>query len=197
MQASHDIPSADGRVLRVLNLESAEWIAQLLRSSMCEGLLDFGGGRSALSARELLYMARSKAHFLRTVHEQATDRLEGVVGVMGVDNPHGVATIWGARPILMPPAGYSVVNLTRAICRWIFENTAVRSIQTWVLEVNKFSVTTTISAGFTPTGRMRSAHVYRGRRFDRLLFDLTAEEFFEQEARWSAKASAIREQART
>lgn len=183
MIVGESFEAADGRVYRMLDCASAEVVAELLRSRACEGMFDFGRGLSAPDARPLLFLGRSRANFIRTIHDPVSGRLEGVVGIMGLDNLHGVATIWGARPVLRPPARSTAVSQIRAACQWVFGNTSVRAIQAWAVQDNAISVRTLLRAGFTATGRHRSAHVRNGRRLDRLLFDITADDFFSTHAR--------------
>jgi hypothetical protein len=181
MNHKNEVDAADNRIFRALTPETASKINSLLSGQSSRGLLDFGRGRDAPSARELLYMANSKSHFIRTVHDNVSNRFEGVIGIMDIDNFHGVAVIWGARPLLLRPRCSDASNITRSACRWVFQNTPVQCIQAWSIEFNRPSIRAMTRAGFIETGRHRSAHIYNGKRYDRILFDLTADEFYAYE----------------
>ncbi len=142
--------------------------------------LDFGGGRQILSRSALAVAVNSGTHCIRAVRD-STGRLIGITGLQHVNSPFRTGMIWGARPTLRPPSRTNASLQIREMLRIGFTELGLRSIHAWVVERNKPSILAVLGGGMKPMGRQRLAHVIDGRSYDRLLFDIVAEEYAEQE----------------
>lgn len=163
--------------IRPLDSRSAEEIAGLMADPRLNRWLDFGNGRRSFTANGLQVMARSPAFYVRAVYEPG-GRFLGAFGFVGVDNPHRTASVWGLRAFLRPPAKSTAEAQLRTAVHEGFTTLGLEVVQAWAVAGNGASMRTLRNAGFSETGRLRDAHLLDGERRDRILFDITAREYF-------------------
>jgi|SRR5579872_1242222 len=167
--------------LRPLTRETAELASSWLADPNIAKWLDFGE-RQHLTAQALYFMSRSPAHVIRTTHGQ-DKRMFGIVGLYGISNMFKTAMLWGIRPRLRPPVRANGAMELRQLLKIGFEERGLASIYSNIVETNRASLAVTAEAGFKMVGRRRAAHIIDGFHWDRVVFDIIATEYFEQEAR--------------
>ena len=138
--------------------------------------LDFGHGVHALTLPALTLMVKRPGHVLRIFTPDDTDEAAGLVAFSDVAHDVGTATLWyvlGAKE----HAGQGLT--TRAVSRLLttgFADLGLVAVTAWAVDGNVRSVRVLERNGFRLVGRQRRCHVMEGRRHDRLLYDLLAEE---------------------
>jgi RimJ/RimL family protein N-acetyltransferase len=136
--------------------------------------LDFGDGRLRASA-EWLKIAMQRGALAVRVFDAEDGTPIGAAG-LGDINPHfKTAHYWvvlGDKRYA--GRGYASLATSRMLTVG-FSELGLRAIQTWIVEHNP-SVAVARRARFRPIGRQRQCHVIDGRPYDRLLFDILAEE---------------------
>ena len=142
--------------------------------------LDFGNGVQALTPAALRIMTQRPMHCLRVFMPDDADVALGVVGFTNVDRNFKTAMPWivlGNRTYRhasgRPPA--SVVALSKLLTLG-FTELGLASIYAWVVETNRASLRLAPKLNFRYIGRQRRCHWIDGTSYDRLLFDLLAEE---------------------
>jgi RimJ/RimL family protein N-acetyltransferase len=144
--------------------------------------LDFGNGVQALSPVALKIMVQRDVHALRAF--TADDGLPvGVVGLSSVDRAFKTATIWIALGDKRHSRkGYALLAAAKMLT-FGFRELGLAAINAWAVECNHASLRIIRRLGFRPAGRLRRCHYIDGRAYDRLLFDLLAEEHQELDPR--------------
>jgi len=90
--------------------------------------------------------------------------------------------LWGVRPRLRPPVRANGAMELRQLMKIGFEDHGLASIYSNIVETNKVSLAVTMEAGLRVVGRRRAAHVVDDVCLDRIILDLLADEYLEQEA---------------
>lgn len=143
--------------------------------------LDFGQGVQQITPMLLKLMTQRDIHFLRAFTAEDDSDLAGVVGLSNVDRHFRTATFWA----VLGNKRYG--GLTRlASSRLLtlgFGELGLCAINAWTLETNVAAQRGLEWLGFRYVGRQRRCHYIDGRPFDRLLYDLLAEEHCERVAR--------------
>lgn len=138
---------------------------------------DFGGGRQALPRTALKAMAHSSMHLIRVFAEERNAAPVGVVAVQDAANPLGIGTLWIVRGSY-DSGGHDIAY---AACvealRIAFLNYGTNSIVAWIVSANRPSLALCRKVGLKPAGRLRGTHLIGNRNYDRLLFDILADEF--------------------
>ncbi len=137
--------------------------------------LDFGDGRLRASAEWLKIAALRGTQVFRLFTSDGDDVPIGAVGLGDVNQAYKTATLW---VVLGEKACAGQGYASRAVSRMLtlgFTELGLRAINTWIVEHNP-SVKVAARAGFRPIGRQRQCHWIDGRVYDRLLFDVVAEE---------------------
>lgn len=171
--------------------ETAAMVAEWLEPKSLHQWLDFGGGRQTYTAQGLLIASRSPSNVIRVVTAQPFGRPYGVVALAHVNTVFGTAMIWGLRARLRPPARTNMAAQMRVLMRHGFEKLGLNSIHGFVVDGNRPSCAGMRAAGFLEVGRQRRCHVIDGEVRDRILFDITREEFFAQEAELEGAPPAL------
>jgi len=118
---------------------------------------------------------RDKKTFAIVVREG--QRVIGSISLMSIDNRRGVTELgiaigdksaWGQ--------GYGS-EAVRLICDYGFTFLGLHTIYLWHVAFNERGHHAYLKAGFTQAGRIRSADVFNGQRYDRILMDITREDF--------------------
>lgn len=154
----------------------AGWLAQKENYQW----LDFGTGRQAVTPPLLKFMAQRETHLMRVYTLPRTDTPIGIVGLNNLDQAFKTATLWGvAGEKSFHSRGYASLAASKLLTIG-FRDFGLRVINTWVVDRNP-SLRSVERIGFRLVGRQRLCHVVDGRPYDRLLFDLLAEEHQELE----------------
>ncbi|HEV8304146.1 MAG TPA: GNAT family protein [Gemmatimonadales bacterium] len=136
--------------------------------------LDFGNGVQALAPAMLRIMTQRGLHVLHIYTAGPEDEPAGVVGLSNVDRKFKTATLWA----VLGNKRYG--GCTREACARLvtlgFTELGLSAINAWTVEINVAARRVLESLGFTYLGRQRRCHYIDGRPYDRLLFDLLADE---------------------
>jgi RimJ/RimL family protein N-acetyltransferase len=162
--------------MRPLDADTVPLVAEWLANPLNYKWLDFGLGRQSLGTTALRVMQRSDSHFIRVIHEEG-GRPVGIFGLHNVDNPFGNAMLWGVRARLRPPTKERTRNVLRKVLAHGFEAHGLHSVHAWVVDRNHSSAMLMRSIGMIEMGRMRKCHLLDGVPRDRILFDITREDF--------------------
>lgn len=139
--------------------------------------LDLGSGRQQMPARELLLMLIGPRCHARLFRLPGSAVFLGLVCLNDFRNEMGSAEVWGLRGFY----GRTVPNVTAAAFLSVvaegFLHLGREVIGSWVVEGNAFSISMLEKLGMRCTGRQRARHRINGRLHDRLLFDVTRQEF--------------------
>ncbi len=137
--------------------------------------LDFGGGNQIITPALLRVMVHRETHFLRAYTSNRDDTPIGLVGLNGINPAFKTATFWGlSGDKSFRNRGYSTFASSQLMSIG-FGELGLVSINTWAVQHNP-SIRTIERLGFRNIGRQRRCHWIDGRSYDRLLFDLLAEE---------------------
>lgn len=149
----------------------AGWLAQKENYQW----LNFGGGRQIVSPALLKVMAQRDAHFLRVYTADEDDHPIGIAALNDVDPINGTATLWGATgDKSFRNRGYATYAGSKFLSL-AFQELGLQTINTWVVETNP-SLRVVERLNFRFIGRQRRCHCIDGRMYDRLFFDLLAQE---------------------
>ena len=150
----------------------AGWLADAANARW----LDFGAGVQTLTAPALILMTRRPNHLLRVFTADGEDEAAGLVAFSDIVRPAGTARLW----YVLGAKGHAGRGLTtRAVSRLLtvgFTELGLVAVNAWAVDGNAASVRVLERNGFRLVGRQRRCHVMDGRRHDRLLYDLLAEE---------------------
>ncbi len=137
--------------------------------------LDFGNGRQILTPEWLKIMTQRDTEILRAFTSDHDDTPIGVVGLTNIDRAFRTARIWVvAGDTSFRARGYA----TRAASRLLtygFETVGLNVVNTWIVEHNP-SLRIAQRLQFRLIGRQRQCHLIDGVAYDRLWFDLLANE---------------------
>jgi len=163
--------------VREIRPDELELVAGWLQDERNYRWLDFGAGRRTVDAVGLRIMCQRDLHWLRVFTPDDEDRAIGLVGLSNVDREYGTAEAW----CVLGEKEYGPRDLTiQAVARMLehgFETMGLGSIFAWTVEVNRGGRRLLDRLRFTYIGRRRRCHRIKGKLYDRLLFDLLAEEF--------------------
>lgn len=176
---------------REVTQETAWLISKWLEPKSVHQWMDFGGGRQTFTPQGMYIASRSPANMIRVIYSEPDGRPVGVVALANINMTFGSAMIWGLRPRLRPAARSNMAREMRILMREAFESLGLRSVHAFVAEGNKLSRGGMLAAGFIEVGRQRQCHVIDGEVRDRILFDITRDEFFEQERELEAEQAEI------
>lgn len=165
--------------MKLLPLESAETI-ELVAGWLAEKhnyqWLDFGNGQQVVSPAVLKIMAQRDTHLLRVYtadHDETTPI--GIVALENVNRKFRTATLWGAAgDKSFRNRGYAAAA-SSMLMSLAFDELDLHVINTWVVDGNP-SQRIVERLGFRYGGRQREAHEIDGRKHDRLLYDILADE---------------------
>lgn len=138
--------------------------------------LDFGGGVQTLTPAALGVMNQRDLHLLRLYSDSDGGSPIGIVALSNVSRAVGTAMLWY---VLGDKAHGGRGVTTRAVSELLdmaFAELGLAAVNAWTVEHNVASQRVLEHNGFRLIGRQRACHVIDGRRYDRLLFDMLAEE---------------------
>jgi RimJ/RimL family protein N-acetyltransferase len=163
------------RLLPLYTPEVFELVASWLARKEIYQWLDFGNGRQAVTPVMLKFMAHRDSHLMRVYTLPRTDIPIGIVGLNNLDHAFKTATLWGvAGDTSFHNRGYASIAASKLL-GIAFRDLGLRAVNTWVVDHNP-SLRSVERMGFRFIGRQRLCHCIDGRPYDRLLFDLLAEE---------------------
>lgn len=165
--------------MKLQSVEGAQvgLVADWLASPPAQRWLDFGPGVRTLSAAAVRVMTQRDIHMLRLFTTDESDEPIGLVALSDIDRTFGTGRLW----YVLGEREYAARGYTsRAVAQLLdhaFATLGLQAVNAWVVECNAPSIRVLERNGFTLTGRLRRSHLIDGRAYDRLLFDLLAEEF--------------------
>jgi RimJ/RimL family protein N-acetyltransferase len=142
--------------------------------------LDLGHGRQELPKRNLYLMLTDARHHARVFRVPGREALLGLVCLNDVTNEMGSADVWGVRAMSAGGPPHVSVAAFLLILASGFLDLGRHVIGSWIVEGNQLSIAMHRRLGLRETGRQRARHRMHGRHHDRLLFDITREEFCER-----------------
>lgn len=164
-----------------------EQVAGWLAEERNNRWLDFGGGRRVVDALALKVMCQRDLHLIRVFTDDDEDRPVGIVGLSDVDERSRTATAW----VVLGEKEYGRKDLTiRAvdqILRIGFEDLGLQSVFAWTVEINRGGRRLLERFDFRFIGRKRKCHRIRGKLYDRLLYDLLADEYEGYDDEWKRR----------
>ena len=157
-----------------------ELVASWLARKENHQWLDFGNGHRSVTPALLKIMSQRDSHLMRVYTLPGTDIPIGIAGLNNLDRASGTATLWAvAGEKSFHSRGYASIASSKLLGIG-FRDFGLRAINTWVVDHNP-SLRSVERMGFRFIGRQRLCHCIDGRPYDRLLFDLLAEEHQELE----------------
>jgi RimJ/RimL family protein N-acetyltransferase len=139
--------------------------------------LDLGAGRQSLSQREFFLLLTSPRNHARLFRAPEGGEALGLSCLNDVTNLMGSADIWGMRGLYARgPRNMAAASMLLMLADgFVDHDRAV--IGSWIADGNIFSVGMHERLGMRQTGRQRARHRIGEVYYDRLLFDMTREEF--------------------
>lgn len=166
--------------LRPIHTEHAEILHAWITDQRTKCWLDFGGGRRDISKRDLFLMVTSARNHARLFTLPGADRPLGLICLNDATNLTGSAEAWCVRGVYEDgPLNVTASAALLALASG-FIDLDRQVIGAWVVDCNYLSIAMHVKLGLKQTGRMRNRHLVHGRRRDRLLFDMTRNEFAER-----------------
>lgn len=163
-------------ILRAIESGEIELVAGWLAQKDNYQWLDFGGGRQVLSAQSLGIMIQRDIHLLRVYCPGIDAPPVGLVSLSDIDRKFKTARLW----YLLGDKEFGGRGLTtRAVSLILdkgFRDLGLVAINAWTVKHNVGSIRVLKRNNFRQVGVQRQCHYIDGRAFDRLLFDLLAEE---------------------
>lgn len=148
----------------------AAWLAQPENYQW----LDFGSGRQIVTPALLKIMQQQETHFMRAY--TGDDGMPiGIVALNNVNRAFGTGTLWGATgEKSFRNRGYGTFAASKFLTL-AFDELGLHAINTWAVAHNP-SVRIMERLNFRCIGRQRQCHRIDGRTYDRIYFDLLANE---------------------
>jgi len=138
--------------------------------------LDFGGGIQKLEAPAIKMMLQRKMHELRMFTADDSEKPIGLIGLSDINKKFKTATLW----YVLGDKNYSGQNYTtKAVSSMLtlgFEELKLESIFAWAIQKNIASIKVLEKNRFKFIGKRRKCHYINGNAYDRLQYDILAEE---------------------
>lgn len=167
--------------MKLLPLDSPELIglaAAWLGQEENYKWLDFGNGVQRLTPVAIKIMTQRDLHVLRAFQPDDAEQPVGVVGLTNVDRAFKTASLW----VVLGDKRYKgrTFYATSQLLTYAFDELGLQSVSAWTLETNYVTQRGLKRLGFRYVGRLRRCHYVDGQAYDRLLYDLLAEEHRER-----------------
>lgn len=163
--------------LRSLRDEDLDLVAGWLAEKENYQWLDFGDGLQKLTALHLKVMTQRRSNLIHVFSIAPEKTPIGLVAFCQLNWDFLVGTLW----YLLGEKKFRNRGFTsKAVSRFLeqgFHQHNLRSVHAWVVAHNQASVRVLEKNHFSYIGRQRQCHRIDGRWYDRLHFDLLAEEF--------------------
>jgi RimJ/RimL family protein N-acetyltransferase len=141
--------------------------------------LAFGRGVQRIGPVTLRTMVQRPIHLIRAFVARDGTPI-GLVALSDIDRAFRTASLW----MVLGDKRYARRGYTRAACAAMltlgFRELALGAVSAWTVECNRASIGVLRSLNFRPAGRLRACHTIGGRSYDRLLFDIVADEHLER-----------------
>jgi RimJ/RimL family protein N-acetyltransferase len=183
MNACHDlIPGTDlPRVnFSPVGFDHADMLHAWLSDDRVCCWLDFGGGRQQLTKLALYALLTSKRNLARLFHPAGDATPIGLVCMTDIDNPMGSSEVWGMRGLYGTAPKHIATSAMLTALATGFVDQGREVMGSWLVDGNAPSMQIHRKLGLTETGRQRARHRMHGRLHDRVLFDITREEFIQR-----------------
>lgn len=167
--------------MRLISVETAHipMMAEWMSRKENYQWLDFGAGRQKLDEVAIRVMTQRDLHVFRLYTADGEDRPVGAVGLSDVNRGFGTATAW----CVLGEKEYARQGLTvRAVSAILdvgFQELGLDAINAWTLECNRGGEAILEHLNFNFIGRQRRCHTIDGEAYDRLWYDILAEEHTE------------------
>lgn len=143
--------------------------------------LDFGNGVQHINAVSLKIMAQKPIHLVRLfTSDDGTGKPIGIVALSNIDRVFKTATMWAVLGVRSQASRGHATHAVSMMLAEGFQKLGLQAINVWAAECNAASLGIVRKLRFTPIGRQRRCHYIDGRAFDRLWFDMLAEEYSEE-----------------
>lgn len=169
------------RLLDIDNSNERAMVLAWLRPESVNKWLDFGDGRNTLTDGQLTFMARNPANRLMLFLDTPSGTPIGLIALQGLKHAARTGMQWGTRGNMNAGARMVTVDAIKCLLEFAFGTLGLATVQAWCVESNRASILVTTRAGFREMGRQRRAHLINGVLHDRILFDVTVEEFAARE----------------
>lgn len=167
------------KLLPIDSPQTIDLVARWLGERRNYQWLDSGNGVRKLDRTSLTIMVQKDIHVLRVYTADDDVTPIGVVGLSNVDHHFKTAMVWivlGEKK--MSNKGYPLRAGSKMLALG-FQELGLRVISAWAVEINRASVRIIKRLNFQRIGTQRKCHYIDGRAYDRLLFDIMAEELRE------------------
>jgi RimJ/RimL family protein N-acetyltransferase len=142
--------------------------------------LDLGGGRQDLDRRELYLLLTSSRNHARLFRAPEGGEALGLSCLTDITNRMGSAEIWGMRGLYARgPRNMAAASMLLMLADGFVDH-GRSVIGSWIADGNVFSIGMHERLGMKSMGRQRARHRIGTTCYDRLLFDMTREEFIER-----------------
>jgi RimJ/RimL family protein N-acetyltransferase len=158
----------------------AEMVKGWIDDERARPWLDLDSGRQQMETRALFLMLTGARCHARLSRAPGGDHFGGLVCLNDCRNEMGSAGVWGLRGYYGPSVPNSSVAAFLVMLATGFLDLQREVIGSWIVDGNQFSVAMHERLGMKLTGRQRARHRMNGRLHDRLLFDITRDEFAER-----------------
>ena len=176
------LPLADDHLIEL----AASWLSE----PRIYQWLDFGAGSQRITAPLLKVMVLKGSHVIRAFTADDTGQPIGLVALGDVNLKFHTAMLWA----VLGERGYSAKGYAHRACSAIlslgFDEYKLDCVNAWAVECNHASLRALRRLNFRSIGRQRRCHQIDGQVYDRLWFDLLANEHREQQERSDDRARA-------
>jgi RimJ/RimL family protein N-acetyltransferase len=139
--------------------------------------LDLGGGCQTLSVRALYLLLTSPRNHARLFRAPGGGEPLGLSCLNDVTNQMGSADIWGMRgQYARGPRHMAAACMLLTLADGFIDH-GRQVIGSWIADGNMFSIGMHLRLGMRQAGRQRARHRIGDVYYDRLLFDMTRDEF--------------------
>ncbi len=139
--------------------------------------LDLGGGRQDLDRRELYLLLTSSRNHARLFRAPEGGEALGLSCLTDVGNRMGSSEIWGMRGLYARgPRNMAAASMLLMLADGFVDH-GRSVIGSWIADGNVFSIGMHERLGMRSMGRQRARHRIGTTYYDRLLYDMTREEF--------------------
>lgn len=158
--------------------EHADLLSAWVSHDEARPWLDLGGGRQELPTRQLYMMLTGPRTHTRLFRLPGEDRPRGLVALLNANDAMGGAELWTVRDLTIPrPRRGLVEGAILRLFATAFLELDRHVIGAWIVETNARSHKLTDGVGMRRCGVQRARHVIDGQRLDRVLYDITRDEF--------------------
>ena len=139
--------------------------------------LEFASGSQLLQPGTLKMMLQRDAHCIRAFTSGSDDSPIGVVALSNITQTFKTAMLWYALGDKQYAGRGCTTRAVHEILELGFGTLGLRAVGAWAVSTNRPSIRVLEHNHFQAMGRLRAAHEIDGQVFDRLLFDLLANEY--------------------